>query len=187
MRKITIIMMAGWSLMAALAADQQERKIMKLEETVVQASHVPKLSSEIPSTVTVINQEQIEKLTTIADDVSSVLERTVPGYGPSMQKMPGRGESLRGRNPLFLIDGIPQHNPLRDGQRDGHTIDLDFLQTIEVVHGSDAIQGAGATGGIVNMVTISPSNDQTWTNRLKLGTSTHDSFDRESLTYEGTI
>ncbi len=37
--------------------------------------------------------------------------------------MTNAGESLRGRKPLYMIDGIPQSSPLREGGRDGHVID----------------------------------------------------------------
>ena len=29
----------------------------------------------------------------------------MPGFGPSLKKLTGRGESLRGRNPLYTING----------------------------------------------------------------------------------
>ena len=89
----------------------------------------------------------------IADDLASALSRTVPGFAPSSQKLAGRGETLRGRNPLYLIDGDPQHNAFRDGQRDGHSLVLAFVERIEVISGSNAIEGIGATGGVFNTVT----------------------------------
>ena len=132
----------------------------------------------LPNTVTVVDRDALDAQTTIRNGtLSGVLEMTVPGFGPSLGKMVGRGESLRGRNPLYTINGVPQHNPLRDGQRDGHTIELDFVERVEVVHGSNAIQGIGATGGVVNLVTKSPRSDGRLTQDVKLSLSTHDSFD----------
>ena len=132
----------------------------------------------LPNTVTVVDRDALDVQTTIRNGtLSGVLEMTVPGFGPSLGKLVGRGESLRGRNPLYTINGVPQHNPLRDGQRDGHTIELDFVDRVEVVHGSNAIQGIGATGGVVNLVTKSPPLDGRLTQDVKLSLSTHDSFD----------
>src|SRR5690606_39827031 len=54
------------------------------------------------------------------------------------------------------LDGVPQSNPLRDGRRDGFTIDMEAIERVEVIFGANAIQGLGATGGIVNYVTVSP-------------------------------
>ncbi|MBW8302795.1 MAG: TonB-dependent receptor, partial [Brevundimonas sp.] len=62
----------------------------------------------------------------------------------------------RGRSPLFLVDGVPQSTPLRDDSRDGFTIDPFFIDRVEVIFGSNAIQGVGATGGVVNYVTAAP-------------------------------
>ena len=105
----------------------------------------------------------------------------MPGFGPSLKKLTGRGESLRGRNPLYTVNGVPQHTPLRDGERDGHTIDMDFLERVEVIHGSSAMQGIGGTGGIVNLVTKSPKADGSWTQDVKLSLASHDSFDGDGV------
>ena len=140
------------------------------EDVVVSATRVPTPVSALPHTVTIVDRAVIEQRTAASDDLASVLESNVPGFGPSLKKLTGRGESLRGRNPLYTINGVPQHTPLRDGERDGHTIDLDFVDRIEVIHGSNAIQGIGATGGVVNMVTKSPRSDGSWTHDFKLST-----------------
>src|SRR5690606_22704799 len=75
---------------------------------------------------------------------------------PTRQKLSGSGESLRGRSPLFAINGIPQSTPIRDGSRDGYTIDPFFIDHVELIYGSNALQGIGATGGVVNQVTVGP-------------------------------
>jgi iron complex outermembrane receptor protein len=146
------------------------------EAVVVSATRVPTPVSALPNTVTIVSQSVIEQRTASSDDLASLLEANVPGFGPSMKKLTGRGESLRGRNPLYTINGVPQHTPLRDGERDGHTIDLDFVERVEVIHGSNAIQGIGATGGVVNMVTKSPRSDGAWTHDVKLSTANQDGF-----------
>jgi len=137
--------------------------------------------SALPNTVTLVDQQALKEQTALRDDLAGVLEMTVPGFGPSLEKLTGRGESLRGRNPLFTINGVPQFNPLRDGQRDGHTIDMDFVERIEVVHGSNAIQGIGATGGVVNLVTKSPRSDGAWTHDLKLTMGSNGGFHKDGF------
>jgi len=146
------------------------------EAVVVSATRVPTPVTALPNTVTIVSQSVIEQRTASSDDLASLLEANVPGFGPSMKKLTGRGETLRGRNPLYTINGVPQHTPLRDGERDGHTIDLDFVERIEVIHGSNAIQGIGATGGVVNMVTKSPRSDGAWTHDVRLSTANQDGF-----------
>jgi iron complex outermembrane receptor protein len=144
---------------------------------VVSATRVPTPVTAIPNTVTIVDQSTLEQRTAVSDDLASVLEANVPGFAPSLKKLSGRGESLRGRNPLYTINGVPQHTALRDGERDGHTIDLDFVDRIEVIHGSNAIQGIGATGGVVNMVTKSPRSDGAWTHDVKFSVANADSLE----------
>jgi iron complex outermembrane receptor protein len=147
------------------------------EEVTITATRIETPVTALPKTVTVLDRDVIDEQTALRGDLVGVLEVTVPGYGPSLSKLTGRAESLRGRNPLYTINGVSQHNALRDGQRDGHTIDLDFVDRIEVVHGSSALQGIGATGGVVNLVTKSPRSDGQWTHDVRFSVGTHDSFD----------
>lgn len=149
------------------------------EDVVVTATRVATPLSSIPNTVTIVDARAIEQRTAASDDLASVLESHVPGFAPSLKKLSGRGETLRGRNPLYAINGVPQHTPLRDGERDGHTIDLDFIERIEVIHGANAIQGIGATGGVVNLVTKSPRPDGSWTHDVKVSTGNADSLERD--------
>ena len=86
------------------------------------------------------------------DAVSALL----PSFSPTREKLSGSGESLRGRSPLYAINGIPQSTPVRDGSRDGYTIDPFFIDRVELIYGSNALQGIGATGGVVNQVTVGP-------------------------------
>jgi iron complex outermembrane receptor protein len=149
------------------------------QEVTVTASRLATPVSSIPNTVTLLGRDVLERRTAASDDLASLLEANVPAFGPSMKKLTGRAESFRGRNPLYTINGVPQHTPLRDGERDGHTIDLDFVDRIEVVHGANAIQGIGATGGIVNLVTRSAHPDGRWSQDVKLSVGNHDGFSRD--------
>ncbi len=160
------------------------KEVIALKPVTVTATRIEKPLTAIPNTVTIVDREAITQQTTIRDDVQSILENTVPGFGPSLRRLTGRAESLRGRNPLYLIDGVPQFNALRDGQRDGKTIDPFFLERVEVIHGSNAIQGVGATGGVVSMVTRSPRPDGKWTTLVRTGVTTHDSFDEDGFSYK---
>ncbi|MEM8684791.1 MAG: Plug domain-containing protein, partial [Pseudomonadota bacterium] len=89
-----------------------------IDEIIVSAARTGTPASAIAGTVSIIDEETIERQAAISDDLYSVLSITVPGFAPSIQKLTGRSETLRGRNPLYLIDGVPQHNALRDGSRD---------------------------------------------------------------------
>lgn len=156
----------------------------ELEELIVQATRLEQPITAVPGTVKIIDRETVQLQSQFADDLASVLSRTVPGFAPGSQKMAGRGETLRGRNPLYLIDGVPQHNALRDGQRDGHSLDLAFVERIEVINGSNAIQGIGATGGVVNTVTLTPAFSSDWQYSAGARLSSDDGVDSDAQSYK---
>ncbi|MEL6868941.1 MAG: TonB-dependent receptor [Pseudomonadota bacterium] len=155
-----------------------------LDEIVVSAARTGTPASGIAGTVSIIDAQSIAQQAAISDDLFSVLSITVPGFAPSVQKLTGRSETLRGRNPLYLVDGVPQHNALRDGSRDGHSFDLDFIERIEVINGSNAIQGVGATGGVVNTVTVTPEPGSGWGTRVRARALAAGDLDSDSVGYK---
>ncbi len=124
--------------------------------------------STVPATITVIDQEQLKAQLSVTQDLSQILGNLIPAFSPSRQKMTANGETLRGREPLYMIDGVPQSTPLRNGSRDGNTIDPAMIERIEIIRGANAIQGMGASGGIINIITKSPGEQS---HQLKLAGS----------------
>lgn len=147
------------SLLVALPAGAQEAEPQALEEVVVTAARTQLPRSAMPSTVEVIGKAQIEQQTSLGSSAVETVATLIPSFSPTRQKLSGAGETLRGRSPLFLVDGVPQSTPLRDDSRDGFTIDPFFIDRVEVIFGSNAIQGVGATGGVVNYVTAAPPTE----------------------------
>lgn len=133
--------------------------------------------STLPMKVNVVDQRQVERQQTLASNPTEVLANLVPSFSPGRQKLTSSGESFRGRRPLFLIDGVPQSNPLRDGRRDGFTIGLDVVERVEVVFGANAVQGLGATGGIVNYITVDPPTSGRLEQRASFSTTANDGLD----------
>lgn len=131
-----------------------------LDDLVVSSTRTDTKLKDSSQVVTIITREQIEQQLKMSADSSQVLSRLIPSFTPARQKLSNAGETFRGRPPLFLIDGVPQSNPLRDTQRDGHTIDLSMVEKIEVIHGASAIHGLGATGGMINFITRRPSGNK---------------------------
>lgn len=130
-------------------------------QVVVTATRGAKAIDKIPGAISVIHQQELAAQYLIADDPSQALATFIPGYAPSRQKMTSTGESLRGRQPLILLDGIPQSNPLRAGMREGYFADSFIIERIEVINGASAVQGMGATGGIINYITKSARTNGT--------------------------
>ncbi|GHC22193.1 TonB-dependent receptor [Aidingimonas halophila] len=128
----------------------------ELDPLVINATRNRSSAGETPHKVTIIDREQIKQQLAITQDPSQVLSNLIPSYSPSRQKLNNSGETFRGRSALFMVDGVPQSNPLGGGGRDSYTIDLSMVERIEVIHGASAEHGLGATGGIINYVTKRP-------------------------------
>lgn len=126
------------------------------DNIVVTAARTILPANALPLTIDVIDSEALAQQVAIGGSVVDAVSALTPSFSPTRQKLSGAGETLRGRSPLYAINGIPQTTPLRDGARDGFTIDPFFIDRVEVIYGSNALQGIGGTGGIVNQVTVAP-------------------------------
>lgn len=127
-----------------------------VEQVVVTAARTVLPASALPLTVDVVDNETLNQQVAISGSIIDAVSTLSPSFSPTRQKLSGAGESLRGRSPLYAINGIPQSTPIRDGSRDGYTIDAFFIDRVELIYGSNALQGIGATGGVVNQVTVGP-------------------------------
>lgn len=137
-----------------------------LETIVVTATRSRLPASALPVTVDIIDSAALAEQARFSGSVVDAVATLTPSFSPTREKLSGGGESLRGRAPLFAINGIPQTSPLRDGSRDGFTIDPFFIDRVELIYGSNALQGIGATGGIVNQVTVGPPAQDGWSGRV---------------------
>ena len=154
--------LAGLSLLAlavatsAQAQAQDKEAATDVDQLVVTATRTILPASALPLTVDVIDQEALSQQLTVSGSIVAAVSTLSPSFSPTRQKLSGAGETLRGRSPLYAINGIPQSTPIRDGSRDGYTIDPFFIDRVELIYGSNALQGIGATGGVVNQVTVGP-------------------------------
>ena len=136
-----------------------ENKDAQLVETVTvtTGSRAAKAVDKIPGAITVISKEEIVETLKLTQDATAILARTVPGYSESTQQMSSNGETLRGRTALRLFDGVPQTIPLREGNRTSVFTDLGIIERIEVINGPSASEGIGASGGIINYLSKTPT------------------------------
>lgn len=125
----------------------------ELSEVIVSASRRAESLAQTPSSVTVLTAKDINTQSTISPNLANILSYSVPGLGTSTNQTGNSGQTLRGRNVLVLIDGIPQSTPLRAGGRDIRSIDPSVIERIEVIKGATAIYGNGAEGGLINYIT----------------------------------
>lgn len=140
-----------------------------LNEIVITGSRDQSPVSEIPSTVSIIDSEDIESR--LEPSLLTVLNEQVPGFFSTSRSIMGYGIStgaagginirgIGGTNSaqmLVLIDGHPQYAGLM-----GHPI-ADLYQAtmakrIEIVRGpASVLYGSNAMGGTMNIITGSPA------------------------------
>ncbi|MGB3069056.1 MAG: TonB-dependent receptor [Ottowia sp.] len=108
--------------------------------------------------VSILEGEEVQQLRQGSDSVATMLSKVVPGMADSSHTITDYGQTLRGRNMLVLVDGIPL-NTNRDSSRNLANINPADIEQIEVLRGSSAIYGSGAAGGIISIRTKRPSGE----------------------------
>jgi iron complex outermembrane receptor protein len=134
-----------------------------LNEVVVSAGRTVEALDETPVSVQVLNQATLQTQTKVNPNIAAVLAYTVPGLGLNSNTTSNVGQTLRGRNVLIMVDGIPQSTPLRAGSRDVRTIDPEAIERVEIVKGATAVYGNGADGGLINYITKKASANKPFT------------------------
>lgn len=171
--------------MGGAASAQAADAGREVEEVTVTAARTILPANALPLTVDVIDATALQQQVTIGGSVVDAVAALTPSFSPTRQKLSGAGETLRGRSPLYAINGIPQSTPLRDGSRDGFTIDPFFVDRVEVIFGSNALQGIGGAGGIVNQVTVGAPKTEGFSGRLLAQTLADNGFHGDGAGYKG--
>ncbi len=161
-------------------SDKQETSDAS-DEIVVTAARTILPPNALPLTIDVIDKATLDQQMAISGSVTDAVANLTPSFSPTRQKLSGAGESLRGRSPLYAINGIPQSTPLRDGSRDGFTIDGFFVDRVELIYGSNALQGVGGTGGIVNQVTVGAPKQEGISGRALVQGSADNDFSKDGM------
>jgi len=157
---------------SATAATPEEDAI----QVVVTATRTEEELTDVPRSVTVITREEIEQQATLTRNLSDILGQLAPGLGPPTQSTSTITQTLRGREPAILIDGVPQLTNRRFFT-DLRTIDPSAIERIEVVRGPSAVYGGGATGGVINIITRSASEEPfTATTEVGIDTALNEAF-----------
>ena len=127
-----------------------------LDEVVISVSRTSEKLSEIPTSITVVGAKKLEMLSQATSNINDILEFAVPGLAPSTGTYSNWGQTLRGRQLLVMVDGVPQSTPLRNAKVGLKTINTHDIARVEVIKGATAIFGNGGDGGIVNYITKNP-------------------------------
>lgn len=156
-----IVFAASPALAVQTDASALSTEMVAGEEIVVTASRSGRAAEEIPVAVTVVDEQELARQLQQSGDILRALDFTVPGLNLSTG---GRSQCLtriRGRVPAFQINGVPANQDLRPSNcNSAFQISPFALERVEVVRGATALFGAGAPGGIVNLITRRARGDR---------------------------
>ena len=106
--------------------------------------------SNVPASITVVDQPEIQKELPTAPRIEDVLSRTIPGFNPTNNGV----RQIRGRTAQVFINGVPTNEQMRASN--GSDINLlmpEQLGRIEVSRGANSAYGFGSPGGIISLST----------------------------------
>lgn len=124
-------------------------------EIVVTATRTATPIEYLPVSVSVIGEEAITEQLRQDRNILTSLEAVVPGLNAQNSEVRGSCSTrVRGRPVAFQINGIPVDENLRQGSCTGpFTISPFAIERVEMIRGGTALYGAGAPGGLVNLMT----------------------------------
>jgi len=164
-----------------------------VEQVIVTASRRAQPINEVSRTVMVLEQEVITAELAKSSNIANVLGTLVPGFGAPNHIDQLRTQTLRGREPLYLIDGVPLAFNGGAAFLQGPLVKFDSgtVERVEVLYGPTAIYGAGGTGGIIQFFSKRAPRDEAieWTFRQSLTTYTgaDDWLDDDALSWRSEI
>ncbi len=167
--KKALLSVACLGTVTAFAQGTDSLQTRNVDEVVLTASRKKESIKEIPGSVTIVGRKQIQSQLTVNSDITNILQYTIPSLATSSGMTTNSGQTLRGRQVLVLIDGIPQSTPLRNGSRDIRSIDPSVIERIEVIKGASSIYGNGADGGIINYITRRSDSDRKISGQSQIG------------------
>ncbi|SFK81942.1 iron complex outermembrane recepter protein [Pseudovibrio ascidiaceicola] len=147
---------------------------------VVTASRTEESISSIPGTVQVIGQDELKGAVDASGDITSALERLVPGFSLDNETLSGGGQNFRGRSVQILVNGAPRTTALRKLSRALSLIDPNSIERIEVINGASAVYGDGATGGVINIITKTAEKEG-WSGEVSTTVSASERDVKDSL------
>jgi vitamin B12 transporter len=136
------------------ATKPKKEEAQKLNPIVVTATRIPQPIDQIGTTITVVEDPQIQeqKIQRVADVL-----REVPGVQVTQSGSPGSvtDVSIRGATPaqtLVLVDGV-EVNTGATGSFDFANLPTDNLDRVEILRGAGgSLYGSQAIGGVVNVL-----------------------------------
>ena len=144
--------------------DLVEQPALEEEVTVVATTRTDRRIEDQPLRVEVLNREEIEeKILMTPGDIVMMLNEMggmrVQTTSPSLGAASVRIQGMRGRYTRFLSDGLPLYGSQPGGLGLLQIPPMDLGQ-VEVIKGvASALYGAGAMGGVVNLLSRRPGEE----------------------------
>jgi iron complex outermembrane receptor protein len=137
--------------------------------------------SEMPAVTQVITENEIQMQATGDRTTGDILAQLIPSLGASSGSTSNYGTTMHGRPVQFLLNGVPLSSS-RSLSRELNSIDPAQLERVEVLSGATSIYGAGAAGGLINLVTKSLVGYGP-IRQTRVGVSSSRGFDSDSFGY----
>lgn len=186
-RGTAIVLVASMGLGTAFAQaidEPRSARAQEIEEIVVSATRAERALGEIPRSITVITEQELEAQLEINRDLSGILAQLVPGLATSVQgNVNATGQDqIRGRRLQLVVDGVVLNNNLVDFREEFLAVEPGNIERVEIIRGGSAVYGFGAIGGVISIETKKPTTDET-INNTRVGTGFNTSNLGDSLTY----
>lgn len=150
------------------AAQRDASGRVEMETTTVLGSRRPDVPlSNVPSSITVVDREDIHKEQATTNRIEDIISRKVPGFNPTNNGV----RQIRGRTAQVFINGVPTNEALRASSgSDLNLLSADQLAGIEVARGANSAYGFGSPGGIIALSTPRAESEE-FTLKTRLRTS----------------
>lgn len=152
---IALLIIGGTTAKAQSVKDTVNGKSLEevtLESVIIVSSRAPKHITDIPGTVWVINETQLQQQIKAGATLKEALGILIPSLDIGNQGRTNYAQNMRGRNVLVMLNGVSL-NSARATSRQFDAIDPFNIERIEVLSGASAVYGGDATGGIINIIT----------------------------------
>jgi iron complex outermembrane receptor protein len=166
----------------ALERDRSVLSSAAVDDIIVTANRGGGELADTPRSVRIVKTDTIDFYARQSGNLSETLSKAIPGFGLPVFQNSLRSLTLRGREALLLLDGVPLQSNSGFFAELG-AVDPSTIGRIEVLYGPSALYGRGATGGIIQFITRDAgaepfAGDISITGRANLGS---DALNADSL------
>jgi len=145
---------------------EEKKTEQRLEEVVVTATRTERTTEEIPAGVSAVSKEDIKntRMLNVKDGLTGIAGvQAESRNGAYDARLIIRGAGLKARygvrEIMVLLDGVPITDP--DGLTRLDFVDTQLVDRIEIVKGPNStLYGANAAGGVINIITKSPFEEE---------------------------